>query len=274
MFGVDAFNVGYVELMSRMKALGANCVSPLFQRGNYGDYATLAHVKGFCDAARATGLLVGVNADHAGGRAWINSTEMVNLMNSYDHVFLENEIETNPSNPSDDQWQASAIDLMRSYRGAGHLSLIKVGAPQGGRRVGYPLRRGKNVLAADPLRNTCFTWQAYWEADPSGWQYQTAEGFVAGVEGTKAAIRACGTSGLVFVVGLDWQDDIGETGWTELAAECQKSNVSYQHWVLFGDGLLPKNNVLDHWNLKLENITETGKVVRNTLLAQRKMADL
>lgn len=270
MFGVDAFNVGYGELMGRMKALGANAVSPLFQNS----HKTIAHVKGFCDAARTAGLVVGVNADHAGGRSWINSPAMVELMNSYDHVFLENEIETNPSNPSDAQWEASAIDLMKSYRNAGHSSLVKVGAPQGGRRVGYPLRRGKNVLAADPLKNTCFTWQAYWEADPSGWQYQTAEGFVAGIEGTKAAIRACAASGLVFVVGLDWHDDIGDTGWPELADECQKSGVSYQHWVLFGDGLLPKNNVLDHWNLKLENVTETGKVVQAKLLAQRTMANL
>lgn len=271
MFGNDAFNLGYAEFMRRMKALGANCVSPLFQRS----HNSVTIVKNFCDAAREAGLLVGVNADHAGGRSWINQPAMVELLNKYDHVFLENEIETNPNNPSNAQWRDSVIDLIMSYRNAGHKNLVKVGAPQGGRHVRYPLAMGKEVLAADPLKNTCFTWQAYWEGQvDNGWQYQSDNGFAKGSAGTKAAIKACADSGVCFIVGLDWRDDIGMTNWEELADECELRGVSYQHWVLFGDGMWPENNMLNHWDLGLNRITPTGAIIRDKLLAQREMADL
>jgi hypothetical protein len=271
MFGLDAFNVGYTELMNRVKALGANTVSPLFQKS----HNTLAHVKAFCDAARVAGLLVGVNADHAGGRTWINSSGMVELLNTYDHVFLCNEVETDPSNPSNTEWLASVTDLIMSYRNAGHKSLIKVGAPQGGRRVKYPLVMGKQVLAADPLKNVAFTWQAYWKgATSTGWSYQSDSGYQSGSAGTCDAIKACAASGICFIIGLDWEDDVGDTNWEELANQCESSGVSYQHWVLFGDGTLPDNNVLGSWNYQLSTITTTGTVVRDKLIAQREMADL
>lgn len=271
MFGQDAFNVGYDELMSRIKRLGANAVSPLFQNS----HKSVAIVKAFCDAARRAGLVVGVNADHAGGRTWINQPAMVELLNGCDHVFLENEIETNPSNPTNAQWQTSVVDLVTSYRNAGHKSLVKVGAPQGGRHVRYPLAVGKNVLAADPLKNVCFTWQAYWEgASDDGWQYQRDNGFEPGSVGTRTAIRACAASGVCFVIGLDWHDDIGDTDWLSLANECQLSGVSYQHWVLWGDGALPRNNVFGSWRYDLSEVTPTGRVVSDVLLVQRKMANL
>lgn len=270
MYGSNAHGVGPAELCNRLKALGANALGPLFQPGTN----SVAHVKALCDAARAAGLIVGINADHAGGRAWINTPDMVALCNGYDHVYLQNEIETDPSNPTDDQWQAAVTDLVMSYRNAGHKSLVKVGAPQGGRRVGFPLRRGAAVRAADPEHNVAFSWQAYWEASTEGWDYQSGEGFADGLAGTLQAIRAVAQSGLCFIVGLDWRDDIGLTGWPELAAECQAQKVSFQHWVLTNDGRFPENNILGHWNLSLDSITPTGRQIQQTLLAQRVFADL
>lgn len=182
------------------------------------------------------------------GRLWITEPKIVAIANRYPGVFLCVEVETDPPSPTNDEWEASVKDLVSAYRSAGHLALIKVGAPQGGRHVRFPLARGAAVVAHDPLKRVCFTWQAYWkEAVSTGWHYQGDNGFAAGVAGTKAAITACANSGLAFVIGLDWTDDVGTTGELALIAEADLREVGVQHWALFGDGM--GNNVKEGWQL-------------------------
>lgn len=271
MAGQDAFNVGYPTLMTTLKGLGANCVSPLFQ----GSFGSIERVRQFCEAARQAGLIVGVNADHQpNGRSWLNTGGMVELLNAFDHVFLECEIETDNVRTTG-EWVAQANDLVRSVRAVGHKHPIKVGAPLGGRQVKYPLTGGKRVLDADPLKNTLFTWQAYWKAAAtSGWSYQSDNGFRTGVEGTKEALAACANSGLCFIPGFDWRDDVDETGALELMVHAHTLGLSYQFWVLFGDGMYPENNMLGHWNLSPGSITTSGAAVQKVLLAQRQFAIL
>jgi hypothetical protein len=257
MVGQDVNNRGFGPLLADLKAIGANAVSPLFQ----GSFGAVATVKAFCDAARALGLIVGVNADHqSNGRVWLTAAPMVALLNSYDHVFLECEVETDQTTSSA-TWAADAKGLVAALRAAGHIHPIKVGAPVGGRMVKHPLAKGAEVLAADPLKNVCFTWQAYWKKAIGGWQYAEDNGFAAGIAGSKAAIAACASSGLHFVVGLDWQDDVGETGVPELSAEADRLGVSYQYWVLFGDGMYPTNNLMSSWQLTNVQLTSTATAV-------------
>lgn len=271
MAGQDAFNVGYPTLMTTLKGLGANCVSPLFQ----GSFGSIERVRQFCEAARQAGLIVGVNADHQpNGRSWLNTGGMVELLNAFDHVFLECEVETDNVRTTD-EWVAQASSLVRSVREVGHKHPLKVGAPLGGRQAKYPLAGGKRVLDADPLKNTLFTWQAYWKAaTTTGWSYQSDNGFRTGIEGTKEALTACANSGLCFIPGFDWRDDVGETGALELMAHAHTLGLSYQFWVLFGDGMYPENNMLGHWNLSPGSITTSGVAVQKVLLAQRQFATL
>jgi uncharacterized protein YndB with AHSA1/START domain len=270
MYGVDEFNVGPAQIVDRLKALGANSVGPLFQGAN----GSVARVKAYLDAARAAGLVVGVNGDHqTGGRAWLTDPAMVTLLNGYDHVFLQLEVETDSVN-SDAQWVTGATSLVTVLRTAGHKSVIKVGAPQGGRRVEYALRAGAQVLAADPERQLIFTWQAYWgEATSSTW-YQSQAGKVGGLQGTLSAIDDVAASPLCFLIGFDWQDDIGTTGELTLMDRAHARGLNYQHWVLAGDGTLVGNNLLDRfdWTRSLTSITPNGLLIQAKLLSQRVMA--
>jgi hypothetical protein len=182
------------------------------------------------------------------GRLWITEPKMVAICNRYPGIFLECEVETDPPNPTNEEWEASVKNLIDAYRTAGHEAIIKVGAPQGGRQVRYPLAKGAAVAAYDPKKRTAFTWQAYWkEAAVAGWHYQGDNGFAAGVAGTKQAIQACANSGLCFIVGFDWIDDVGLTGELALIAEADLRDVSCQHWVLYGDGM--GNNLKEGWQL-------------------------
>lgn len=196
------------------------------------------------------------------GRLWITEPKIVAICNRYPGIFLECEIETDPPSPTNDEWEASVKNLIDAYRTAGHEAIVKVGAPQGGRQVKYPLARGAAVAAYDPKKRTAFTWQAYWkEAVNTGWHYQGDNGYAAGVAGTKQSIQACANSGLCFIIGLDWIDDVGLTGELALIAEADLRDVSVQHWVLYGDGI--GNNVKEGWQLTTN--TAVGTQVLNAL---------
>jgi hypothetical protein len=271
MIGQDSVNRGLANVIADIKAMGCNGVSPLFQGTN----GSTANVKAFCDLAKAAGMVVGVNADHQpNGRAWLCDPDRVTLLNGYSHVFLECEVETDSVN-SDADWVAGANSLVAALRAAGHVHPIKVGAPQGGRRVEYPLRAGAQVLAADPLKNVLFTFQAYWpEATTSSQQwYQNCAGVAPGLAGTKEALGRCAASGLCFLPGLDWRDDIGLTGAVALSAHCDTLGLGYQYWVYSHDGI-SDNNVIGHWNLLPANTTANGLAigaalrVRGATLAQ------
>jgi hypothetical protein len=270
MVGTDAANAGFPALCATLKAFGANCVSPLFQ-GSFGSVPT---VRAFCDAARAAGLVVGVNADHQpNGRAWLCAPELVALLNSYDHVFLECEVETDQTTSSA-TWATDAKALVAAVRAAGHVHPIKVGAPTGGRMVKHPLAKAAEVLASDPLHAVLFTFQCYWKSVTTGWQYSEDNGFVPGLAGAKQALAACATSGVCFVPGFDTRDDIGLTEVGQLMDEAHRLGLSYQYWVLFGDGMYPDNNLVDHWSLTAAHTTPTGAAVSAKLLAQRVLAVL
>jgi hypothetical protein len=261
-------------MCKRLKALGANCVSPLFND----THGSVAKVKAFCDAARAEGLIVVVNADHFSSgtqRAKLNAPDMVALLNGYDHVMLAIEVETDQVS-TDAQWLAGVKSLIDSVRGAGHKSVLKVGAPEGGRRVEFCLRGGTAAIAYDPEHQLALTWQAYWPSSTTPTWYQQQAGVAPGIAGTKAVLAQVAASGLPFLIGFDWHDNIGNTGELELMAEAHRLGLSYQHWALTGDGTLAGNNLIDRfdWTRSLASITPNGIALRDVLLAQRVLASL
>lgn len=266
----DCVTLGPVGVCKLVKALGGNTISPLFSDGN-GD---LSKVKAICDAALAEGLFVLVNADHQeteGGREWLCAPGMVTLLNGYSHVGLECEIET-PEVSTNAQWVAGAKSLLNAVRAAGHKSILKVGAPQGGRRVEFPLQAGAEVFAADPEKATVFTTQLYW--GQTGSWYQGQAGVTNGLAGSKQALQMIAASPLCFVLGFDWEDDGGTTGELELITEAHRLGLHYQHWELSKDGTLPGNNMLDRfdWRMLLSSITPNGIALQTKMLAGRQMA--
>lgn len=276
MYGPGSLGVGAVEYCRRMKALGANCIAPLFRPE--GGANSINSVKALCDAARAEGLIMGVNADHAGSRDWLRNSQMVTLLNGYDNLYLCTNVETGDIE-TNQQWFDFVRTVITDVRNMGYKMPVKLGTPQFGRHVKYVVSAGAQALELDPLKQIIFTWQAYWKAGSLGnWSYQGENGFMPppgqpGVEGTKAAIRAVAKLPVCTVIGLDWEDDVGPTGWVELATECQAQGVSFNHWVITNDGNLPGNNVLGS-SQTLESITPNGRVMRDWMLANRKMPTL
>lgn len=139
------------------------------------------------------------------------------------------------------QWRDTAIAFVRDLRIAGHLAPIKVGSPSGGRSPLYALERGKEVIAATDS-NLIFTWQAYWDRDPGGWEYATDDGFPSATPGALACADALQASGLCWLVGLDGRDDIGLTPYLALAERLQQHRIGWQWWAMFvgdayGNGL-------------------------------------
>jgi uncharacterized protein YndB with AHSA1/START domain len=236
-------------------ALGANTYSPLPQQNQ----STAATLKALLEESRKAGLVLGLNGDHMGnGRARLCAPEVVALVNQYDHVFLECEVETGwGQTPA--QWVAGVNEMVAAFRAAGYKCPIKVGSPDGGRSPRLPLAFGAEVVEADPEHSIIFTWQAYWASDSNaGWTYQEHNGFAKGLPGIKACCEAIASSGLCFVVGLDKVDDVGDTGSDVLMQELERLGIGWQWWVLFNGG--DPNGMLSN-ALNAASLTATGQTV-------------
>ncbi len=239
------FPGGFLALLGKLKAdVGANATSPLLQ----GTQGSVAQVKAYCDASLSLGMVVGVNADHQdAGRDWLLQPAMVALLKTYPHVYLVSEVETY----GDGDWQTAESAKVAALRAAGYTCPIKAGTHGGGRDVKYPLAAAPAVLAADPLHNVVFTWQAYWKAATGGWQYSEANGFVAGIVGTRAALSACVNKGVCFIPGFDHSDNVGNTGslvspsGPTLVDHAGAIGMSTAWWAATGDGARPVNNLYD-----------------------------
>jgi hypothetical protein len=230
------------QLCKNIKAFGANAISPLFQQGQEG----VIDVRECLAAARAEGLMVGVNADNtSGGTGWIRRSDIVDACNHSDHVMLESEVELGSIDTmTRDIWFANAKKFITGMRDAGHTSPIKIGAPTGGRLPHWSLRVGDLLVDHDPRHNLIFTWQAYWAADLTRWQFSTEAGMEnEGVAGALEMADAIAASGLCFIVGLDGADDVGVTPWKELATRLHQKGIGWQWWAWmvgdsFGNGIV------------------------------------
>jgi len=274
MYTNDCHSLGPAKLCDLLIELGANACGPLFA-DSHGD---LAKVRAFCDAARARGLVVFVNGDHQrteGGRNWFAQPGMVSLLNGYDHVGIQCEVETDDAE-SGAAWVLGANSLVRALRTAGHKSIIKVGAPQGGRLIEYPLAHAPEVLAADPEKQVVFSAQMYWPQATSNTWYQSEAGVAPGLAGTLQALDKLAAAPVCFMPGFDWEDNVGLTGELVLIDRADALGLSWQHWVLTGDGTLAGNNMIDRfdWTMSIGSITPNGKLLQAKLLARRAFAAL
>ncbi len=231
--------------VSLQKALGANTIAPLIRNSQF----TVPLLNALLDAAKAAGVVVGVNFDalHNGatppvynGRARACEPAFVALVNSYDNIFLELEVETGwPQTEA--EWVADVNGLVAALRAAGHLHPIKVGSPFGGRYMRHAANAGAQVVAADPLHKVLFTFQAYVRTPNSGgWDYlDEVNGFpylASDPSGCIRLVAALLASNVCFVVGLDKVDDVGETVWATLAPLLNAAGISWQWWVLVNGG--------------------------------------
>jgi hypothetical protein len=229
--------------VDRHKALGAEIVSPLPQGRWLANSLQVATHQTLVSAIEAAGCVVGYNVDHMlqdgvgqNGRDWLCRPEVVAMCNAATNLFLECEVETG-WNQTAIQWRDDVTAMVLQLRAAGHKSPIKVGSPDGGRSPRRALEAGAQVLAADPLHQVVFSWQCYWGLQTSGWTYQFDQnGVPPGLAGTLAMCDLIKDSGLCFLVGLEAQDDIGPTGYADVAARLRANGTPWQWWVLSNGG--------------------------------------
>ncbi len=257
--------------VAQQVALGANSVAPLVRNAQF----TIPALTALLDATHAAGVVCGVNFDALtngatppvyNGRARALAPDVVALLNSYDHVFLELEVETGwPQTQA--EWVLDVSALVAALRAAGHVHPVKVGSPFGGRYFRHAVNAGALVLAADPLHKVLFTFQAYVRAPNSGgWDYLDEVNGVpylaSDPTGAARVVAALLASGLCFVVGLDKVDDVGETIWLALGQALNAAGVSWQWWVWVNGGdpnalFYPTNG----WYYPTGSLTATAALV-------------
>jgi hypothetical protein len=244
------------QIISTCVALGATAVGPLMQ-GN----PTATFVRTLLQATREAGLICLLNADHCGGSSYLVRQEIANVVNEFDHVILQAEVELG-SGMSDEAWRDQAVNFVRKMAAAYPAKPLRVGLPDGGRNIGPALKYAKAVVDATQHKGgLLFAPQMYWSTR-GGW-YQGLGGFVAGFDGTMQALRRIAAQdGVYMFSGTDETDDVGLTNQSTILDEADKQGTSVQVWALTGDGI-GNNLVGDAGNVA--TITSVGRAVQAQL---------
>src|SRR4051794_29672591 len=148
------------------------------------------------------------------------------------------------------EWEANAKATISKLRAAGYTAPLYILANNGGRNLRTILDHAPAVLAADPLHQVVFGWQAYWSGDLDNTTdfYQKLTGM-----SLRQAFQAVHDAPFLIQVGLsgdqgdllpahvDWQAELGEVQRLRL-------NWMWWDWGLSSGQLTTNGNAFGSWD--------------------------
>lgn len=139
---------------------------------------------------------------------------------------------------SDNAWAAEVIDAVTNIRAAGVTCPLYAISRVFGRSLSCLLNKGAEVLAADPLHNMVFGWQAYWGL-PTGTvdPINSMDGFYQGEDDMTLleALDACAAAAFPIQIGLMAHSDpeIDDTlliPYSDMMAELRSRSLGWLWW--------------------------------------------
>ncbi len=133
-----------------------------------GDKATLADLEDQIRRGIDGHMLVDFAAD--GGRhvSTFLRPEVLSLIRKYERWMVLH-AKGESYEDTDTEWATECKSVITQLRNAGLKLPLYMYARNGGRNLPCILNKGAEILAADPMHNIVFGWQAYW-GDEGGWQ--------------------------------------------------------------------------------------------------------
>jgi mannan endo-1,4-beta-mannosidase len=161
------------------------------------------------------------------------------------------------------EWARASTQVVSSLRSAGYRAPLYIMANQGGRNLPTVLAQGASVVAADPLHNVVFGWQAYWGSNGG---YQNAYGM-----SLEQAFARVAAASFPIQVGLIWHSDHQIPGdqqtipYASLIQLAQANAISWLWWDyrMGRDNLLPGGAPYGAWT------SWAGPVIAAFGMAQR-----
>lgn len=198
----------------------ANCILSVFSEHD----GLMNYIFSNLVIAKLNNMVVGINTEILFMYDFLYRKEFVSLLNSFDNTYIE-------LSRGDGRNSSEIKDIytreIKALREIGHLSPIKIFPSMGGRKLKDFLDCGHSILENDPEKNVIFSWNAYWGLKTGSWTYQEDNGFTPGIGGTIEACKAIYDSGLCFIVSLSGEDDIGATGFEQLAPVLHQYDIGW-----------------------------------------------
>jgi mannan endo-1,4-beta-mannosidase len=139
------------------------------------------------------------------------------------------------------EWATNAKDVVSQLRAAGYKAPLYIMATNGGRNLPVILKYGSEIVAADPLRNIVFGWQAYWGSSN---YYQDLFGMTL----TQAIAKVRDAPFPIQVGLLKLTDGAEAMDYSPVMAAAQADGIGWLWW----DWRMDRNNlttdgIFGHW---------------------------
>jgi mannan endo-1,4-beta-mannosidase len=236
--------------------------------------STLVQIEDMIRQGINAGMLVDVAIDGGTDYAVYLRPEIRSLLRRYERwVVIHAKGESYEA--SDAAWAVASSTVVRALRGAGYRAPLYVMSRAGGRNLPTLLNQGAAVVAADPLHNVVFGWQAYWGSDQA---YQNEYGM-----SLTDAMRRAAAAPFPIQVGLIHRSDPEQGSaqtipYAELMGLSQELQLGWLWWDWrMGVDNLTTDGLFGHWagpgrDVMVDNLYSVARTSVRTAFQQTQLA--
>jgi mannan endo-1,4-beta-mannosidase len=218
----------WLGLLSQIATTGVNAVRILAGT----DTLTVSDVDALLNAVAQHDMVAYIAPYGSEGGAWLARPEVRAMLAKHERYILIDAF-GEPTFDDRERFVSEATSSLKNLRNLGYRVPLTVTANQFGRDLPSLLELGPEILAADPLHNTVFGWQAYWS---SNGYYQDTYGL-----SLEQAVSAAAAAPFPIQLGLDHVTDFPSDVTADFGALMSATQASGMSW-LWWDWYNPYGN--------------------------------
>jgi mannan endo-1,4-beta-mannosidase len=210
----------WLGLLDQIASTGVNAVRILAGT----DTLTVSDVNALLNAVAQHDMVAYIAPYGSEGGAWLARPEVRAMLAKHERYILIDAF-GEPTFDDRERFVSEATSSLKNLRELGYRVPLTVTANQFGRDLPSLLELGPEILAADPLHNTVFGWQAYWS---SNGYYQDTYGL-----SLEQAVSAAAAAPFPIQLGLDHVTDFPSdvtADFGTLMSATQANGMSWLWW--------------------------------------------
>lgn len=247
----------WLGLLNQIAASGVNAVRILIGS----DTLRTSDVDALLNAVAAHNLVAYIAPYGSEGQGWLAHADVKTMLDKHKAYILIDAF-GEPTFDDRDRFLSEASASLQRLRDLGYSVPLTVTANQFGRDLPSLFELGPQILAADPLHNTVFGWQAYWS---SNGYYQNTYGY-----SLEEGVAAAAAAPFPVQLGLDRITDFPSDVTADFGTLMNATEANGIGW-LWWDWYNPygnENNLTQDGSVN--NLTPTGRTVISTHAASVK----
>jgi mannan endo-1,4-beta-mannosidase len=234
--------------LNQIAATGVNAVRILAGT----DTLAVSDVDELLNAVAAHDMVAYIAPYGSEGGAWLAHPEVKAMLAKHERYILIDAF-GEPTFDDRERFVSESTSSLQRLRSLGYRVPLTVTANQFGRDLPSLLDLGPEILAADPLHNTVFGWQAYWS---SNGYYQNTYGF-----SLQEAVSAAAAAPFPIQLGLDRVTDFPSdvtADFGTLMSATQAQGIGWLWWDWYNPYGNENSLTVDG---SANNLTATGRTV-------------